>query len=346
VIQNPGTGQIEYVNMAKGMFSGLVNLATVPGWDVRAVGDLTGDGYADIVVQNEASGQSMFANMHGGSFSGWGTATTGLNTDYAIRDAVDVNNDGFADLVVQQQSTGVTYYAQEGANGFVQWGNVTGSLDAHYQATGNTLLPPHTAALANDYTGDGTGDVLFQNDQTGQLAFAAMQAGVFQGLGAATGGLGNFLFGGHGDINGDGIADIVVEDPGSGQIYVGYQNGSGNGVPNWAALSNPMLGWVVDGVADINGDGFADIVIQNQSTGQTMFADMRGGQFNGWGTATTGLTTDYRVTGAVDVLNNGHADVIVQQQSTGATYYAQEGANGFVQWGVVGTGVGTHLHAV
>jgi hypothetical protein len=34
--------------------NGLVKVATTPGWQVRAVGDLTGNGYADIVIENGA----------------------------------------------------------------------------------------------------------------------------------------------------------------------------------------------------------------------------------------------------------------------------------------------------
>jgi hypothetical protein len=128
------------------------------------------------------------------------------------------------------------------------------------------------SASASDYNGDGTGDVLFQNEQIGQLTFAAMKAGAFQSFGAATGGLANFLYGGHGDINGDGIADIVVQDPANGQLLVGYQNGTG--VPNWAALPNLVPDWRPEGVGDINGDGFADIVIQNQTTGAIDYYDV------------------------------------------------------------------------
>src|SRR5207253_2653860 len=143
--------------------------------------------------------------------------------DYAIKDAVDVNNDGYADLIVQQQSTGTTYYAQEGVNGFVQWGTVingpSAQINGDHQVVGNNVGLPRTSALVSDYNGDGTGDVLFQNDQTGQLTFTSMLAGTFQYFGAATGGLANLVFGGHGDINLDGFADVVVQDPTSGGIY-------------------------------------------------------------------------------------------------------------------------------
>jgi hypothetical protein len=422
VLQNAATGEIDYLNMVGGVNTGLVPVVTTPGWEVRAVGDLTADGYADIVIQNEISGQTLFANMQGGMFNGWGQATAGLTPDYAVVDAVDVLGNGHADVIVQQQSTGATYYAVEGANGFVRWGSVT-SLGADQPAVGNGLGLSHEAALASDYTASGTGDVLFRNDITGQLQFAEMSAGTFTGFGLATGGVDGFLYVGHGDVNGDGIADVVVQDP-NRTIYVGLQNGSGTpswitgpAVPGWQGvgvggiagdgyadiviqnqtsgaidyydvhtrafttvvgstasrvvgvgdvngegnddivLQNPATGeidyldmaggvnnglvtvattpgWQVRAVGDLTGNGYADIVIEN-ATGQTLFANMQGGVFRGWGQATTPLTSDYKVVDAVDVFNNGHADLIVQQQSTGATTYAEEGTNGFLQWGTV-----------
>jgi hypothetical protein len=133
VLQNPATGEIDYLDMAGGVNNGLVPVATTPGWQVRAVGDLTGNGYADIVIEN-AAGQTLFANMQGGVFNGWGEATPPLTSDYKVTDAVDLFNSGRADLIVQQQSTGATYYAEEGSDGFLGWGTVASSLGPHWQA--------------------------------------------------------------------------------------------------------------------------------------------------------------------------------------------------------------------
>jgi hypothetical protein len=106
-----------------------------------------------------------------------------------------------------------------------------------------------------DFNGDGYGNVLFRNEFSGQLSFAAMIAGNFSGLGAATAGVNRYFFGGYGDVNGDGYADVVVQDPGSRTIYVAEQNGSGT--PSYQTLP-AVPGWRVEGVGNITDDGFAE----------------------------------------------------------------------------------------
>jgi hypothetical protein len=433
VAQNPANGQILYLNMSGGVYSGTVNLVQTPGWDVRAVGDINGDGYADIVIENSA-GQTMFANTKGGVLTGWGTPTTGLSPDLLIKDAVDLNGDNYADVIVEQLSTGQLFYAIEGASGFDHWVIVTSGLGARSQVVGNNPTLPPRDALASDYTGTGTGDVLFRDDSTGQLMYGIMSAGTLTGFGFATGQLAGFSYGGHGDINGDGIADVVVQDTTTRQLYAALEDGSGNGTPNWQ-LEPAVPGWTAKQVGDINGDGYADIVIQNDTSnavdyydvhnatfitlptvanaavvgvgdvngdgaddvvlqdptsaeiyylsatagmvdvgnpgtgfqvravgdltgigfadiavqdnaGNTKYLNMQGGTLQGYGMATTGLSSDFQITGAVDVFNNGHADLIVRQFSTGITHYAAQGSNGFDHWGIVTGSLGGSWHAV
>src|SRR5208282_5649190 len=58
-LQNAATGTIVYANMANGVFSGWGNFGNTPGWTVEGVGDITGNGCADVVIQN-ASGQIVY----------------------------------------------------------------------------------------------------------------------------------------------------------------------------------------------------------------------------------------------------------------------------------------------
>jgi FG-GAP repeat len=62
--------------MAGGAWSSWGLIATVPGWNVVDVGDINGDGFADIVTQNSTTGQIQYANMANGVFSGWVSVTT------------------------------------------------------------------------------------------------------------------------------------------------------------------------------------------------------------------------------------------------------------------------------
>jgi VCBS repeat protein len=70
-----------------------------------------------------------------------------------------------------------------------------------------------------------------------------------------------------GDINNDGYADIVVQNPTTGVIeYANMNNGVLSG---WVGVASEP-GFSVVGVGDINRDGNSDIVIQNHSTGQIL----------------------------------------------------------------------------
>ena len=171
-------------------------------------------------------------------------------------------------------------------------GNYTGAAFGVSQAVGGFVTVGMGINAPTDFNGDGTADVLLQNDQNGQLVFAAIANGAFAGWGGATGGLGNWTFGGHGDVNGDGFSDAVVMDPNSGRVWIAEQNGSNT--PTWVRGPN-VSGWSVGGVGDIQGDDRADIVIQNASTGQIVYYDLKNNTFgavtNGSGGTSSGSAT-------------------------------------------------------
>jgi hypothetical protein len=81
-----------------------------------------------------------------------------------------------------------------------------------------------------------------------------------------------FVKGGVGDFNGDGYADVLRLNASTGQLSEWLLDGQGN------VLANPILSmtcgsgcsppWQIVGVGDFNGDGHADVLWFNASTGQ------------------------------------------------------------------------------
>jgi hypothetical protein len=81
---------------------------------------------------------------------------------------------------------------------------------------------------------------------------------------------------GAGDVNGDGYADVIVgaysydagkTNEGAAFVFLGGASGVADGNPTTAAAqleSNQMdanLGWSVSGAGDVNGDGYADVIV-------------------------------------------------------------------------------------
>src|SRR5262249_45494108 len=183
---------------------------------------------------------------------------------------------------------------------------------------------------AANFDGQRFDDVLFQSNQTGQVVYAVMNAGNFTGFAHALGSLpATYVAAGHGDVNGDGFADVVVQDSASGAISVATQHGTGT--PTWMSVASAP-GYTVHAVADVNGDSFADIVIENLGNGQITYANIAGGSFSGWVSVST--VPGWNVVGAGDINGDGYADIVIQNAS-GQISYANMAGGVFSGWGMV-----------
>lgn len=134
------------------------------------------------------------------------------------------------------------------------------------------------------------------------------------------------------DIDGNGNLDVIAANKSTGEIAV-YFFGGFNGTTllrneTIAALSAP--GWNVIGAADLNGDGYGDLVLQEASTREVMFVYLtesngltvtgtqvlNGRDFRGWSAA-----------GMQDMNGDSHPDLILTNDATGETivnYYGGE----------------------
>ena len=142
--------------------------------------------------------------------------------------------------------------------------------------------------VPGDVNGDGWSDVLVgapYNDATGAtagrayvfLGGAAPDATVDLTLsGAAAGDLFGFSVAEAGDVNADGFAEFVVAAPdldaggaNSGRAYVFFGAAAPDATADWilTGAAATRLGTSVDGAGDVNGDGFADLVVGAEGTG-------------------------------------------------------------------------------
>jgi hypothetical protein len=168
---NPTSGQVgEWLiqNGAVQSFTALGNVAPGSGWNYAGMGDFNGDGTPDLLWYNPTSGQVAAWLIQNGGILGF--ANIGFvapNTGWNLAQIADFTNDGTDDLLWQNQLTGQLeeWLIQNAAiSGFANIGVVTPN-------TGWSL------AAVVDLNGDGTPDLLWYNQSSGQADEWLMQTG-------------------------------------------------------------------------------------------------------------------------------------------------------------------------
>jgi hypothetical protein len=129
-----------------------------------------------------------------------------------------------------------------------------------------------------------------------------------------------------GDLNNDGIDDLVVGDQGyhtnTGSAFVYYGNTTFDATPDWQALgeeSGAYFGYSVADAGDVNGDGYDDFILgsdgYNQSTGHVFihFGGMDVDSIADFTLTGEGRTNSFgwSVSSAGDVNHDGFDDIIV-----------------------------------
>jgi len=123
-----------------------------------------------------------------------------------------------------------------------------------------------SVANAGDVDGDGTPDIIVGQTGAGVGGRALVLSGatgeVLHTLeGGIPGGGFGWSVGGAGDMNGDGLADLIVGAPGGAGYARAYSGADGSQLYHWTLLSVTDFGKCVTGVGDWNLDGFDDVVV-------------------------------------------------------------------------------------
>jgi len=258
------------------------------GRTLGSAGDVNGDGFADVVVGSIGSAGIGHVYLYLGAAMGFSsspattiTGSDGFTSNFAasVASAGDVNGDGYADVLV-----GADLYANGGGRVYLFLGGAAG-LSQSPAATINGVSGGQfgfTMASAGDVNGDGYADVVIGAPGVTIEGRAYVYLGGASGLGSTPStvlaplesvarSFGNTVAGA-GDINGDGYADVVIGAPGTGvaraYVYLGSAAGvqfspAARLIPADTTASTFGASAALGG--DVNGDGFADVVIGDPS---------------------------------------------------------------------------------
>jgi hypothetical protein len=308
------------------------------GVAVAIVGDVNKDGYADILVGaygNDARGANAGrAYLYFGGPRPDGRPDVVLSGEaagdafgYSVAGAGDVNRDGYADFMVGAYENS----ARGAAAGrvYVYYGGPhpddRPDLVLNGEAPGD--LFGISVASAGDVNGDGASDLIvgaYQNDAGGQDAGRAY---IFFGgpyvddrpdlvlTGAAAGDYFGFSVASAGDFNHDGFSDVIVgayhNDAGgaeAGRAYVYFGDPHPDATPDLTLTgeaAGDAFGYGVAGAGDLNGDGFADVVVG--AYGNDAGGSAAGRAYVYYGGKAPDTLPDFTVTGEATLDNLGYA---------------------------------------
>ena len=198
---------------------------------VASAGDVNGDGFADVIVGFGAAWVSLYLGGATGLATTPASTITGpddnSSADFgnSVAGAGDVNGDGFADVVV----------GSPGSNGPDGGVGGTGRIYVYLGSAAGLVSTP--ANLINGL------------DRLGEFGNAVESAG---------------------DVNGDGYSDVIVGAEGANNmdgrvyVYLGSATGLATSPASVLMLGSGMgtsFGSTVAGAGDVNGDGYADVVV-------------------------------------------------------------------------------------
>ena len=282
-------------------------------WEIVAVGDFNADLMTDLVWQNTTTGARSIWFMSGTTYEGNATELPSAPPDWRIAAAADFNGDGQLDFVQQNISSGERNILLRDASSWTTAPLATVSID--WMIVG-----------AGDMNGDSKPDLVWRHMVSGATATWLMDGVVFAS--------------GHdyptvpvewdvaelADFNGDGQRDILWQHRGTRELSIWILE---NNAYNGRAIALPATdkGFVAGTSyrrpnaflpvhVDFDGDGLADVPIQNFTTGARSLLLLSGVNLKGVIPLPI-VGTAWRICATADMNGDTKPDVVWQNDHTG-----------------------------
>jgi hypothetical protein len=298
--------------------------------------DFNKDGFADVFFTNHQyslTGNPRFSNrmidsyLYFGSQSGFSHENRqSIPTIGAWgANATDLNKDGWVDLLVCNFQEHYSYEVPS----YIYWNGPDG-----FQLTKRTCLYEHGAQgnMIADFDGDGYSDLLITSmmgNSRGDFDPNYLYFGNDKGLYSATDRVElpgretyeqAFV-----DMDDDGQVDILLINRGettrhANELFL-FWNDNNNFSP-WKMDGLPVYGGIGVEVADLDRDGYLDVIVSNSTPQQSKMDDPNIGSFIYWGGPDGWPVTDRttlpimwtRAVAVCDINNDGNLDLVCGQQ--------------------------------
>ncbi|MEI6209883.1 MAG: VCBS repeat-containing protein [Desulfuromonadales bacterium] len=265
---------------------------------------------ASITFYHQSDGTVVGKTTDGSSILGSAQFYQEANGTWSIVGQGDFDGDGVRDLVWWNNRTGQVYLMLMSNPTTIKSGAVI-------------YTEPNTywrIVATGDLNGDGKTDLIWWNQQTGQVKAMLLNGTTVTGSSIIyTEPNTDWKIVAAADFNGNGKAELLWWNSYTGQTAIGQTNGTSASTAN-LIWTEPNTTWRIAGAGDLDGDGKADIIWHNRKTGQVYGMQTNGSSVTNGAMMYTEPNTYWEIVSVGNYNGDSKADLLWWNQLTGQVY--------------------------